>query len=128
MEDQDWKDILELIKTRLEGVDRGDLADEERYAIGDETAGQSRSYLLANAMLKELLHEMYSKSSSLKRRAINNIEKVIENERPITEVKIYLHPDKEESMEYVDVKGKSDAPVSKLRKIISELNYAHSRG
>lgn len=128
MEDQDWKDILELIKTRLEGVGRGDLADEERYAIGDETAGQSRSYLLANAMLKELLHEMYSKSSSLKRRAINNIEKVIENERPITEAKIYLHPDREESMEYVDVKGKSDVPVSKLRKIILELRYAHSRG
>lgn len=128
MEDQDWKDILELIKTRLEGVGRGDLADEERYAIGDETAGQSRSYLLANAMLKELLHEMYSKSSSLKRRAINNIEKVIENERPITEVKIYLHPDKEESMDYVEVRGKSDVPVSKLRNIILELSYAHSRG
>lgn len=128
MEDQDWKDILELIKTRLEGVGRGDLADEERYAIGDETAGQSRSYLLANAMLKELLHEMYSKSSSLKRRAINNIEKVIENERAITEAKIYIHPDKEESMDYVDVKGKSDVPVSKLRKIILELRYARSRG
>ena len=128
MEDQDWKDILELIKTRLEGVGRGDLADEERYAIGDETVGQSRSYLLANAMLKELLHEMYSKSSSLKRRAINNIEKVIENERAITEAKIYLHPDNDESMDYVDVKGKSDVPVSKLRKIILELRYARSRG
>ena len=128
MEDQDWKDILELIKTRLEGVGRGDLADEERYAIGDETAGQSRSYLLANAMLKELLHEMYSKSSSLKRRAIRNIEKVIENERSITEAKIYLHPDREESMDYVEVRGKSDVPVSKLRNIILELGYAHSRG
>lgn len=127
MNDQDWQHILEVVKTRLKEVDRGDLADEGRYEVGDETNGQSRLYLLVNAMLKELLCEMYAGSSSLVRRSIKNIEDVIENERAITEAVVHNYSDNDDSSDYDLVKGKDDILVSSLRKLVFELKQSKSK-
>ena len=137
MKQEDWVEILQVIKERLNGLGRGDLADIDHYKRMYEQKSKLPKYkdvpiekYLVLEILGAMYTDLYAGSPNLLKASMENIRKIVKDEDfPKNVYVITSEYDETTKDQYKKIEGTEETKgaLSDLRKIIKKLRGSDER-